>query len=273
MVRLRGKNQIENFRQVAERLVSRISPLEGVVGIVFLGGLVRGFADKFSDVDLIVFLSKKDDELKRHIRKIGLDEEQRSGLDVDLEIHFLADFRKWRLDEIVMWDFSKAEIVFDPKEEISKLLSSKLRVSEHFWLRRIAVGAEYVKWYCCPPRENIGTISEAWIDRGGLVSAHYCLNYVIDLVLGIVFALNREFLPAQKWRVFYSYNLSWLPRDYRRLIEEAMTVKSLSEHDLKRRIRVLRKLWRDIAPKIEQETGLTLDSLSKYFVEIELHQT
>jgi hypothetical protein len=34
----------------------------------------------------------------------------------------------------------------------------------------------------------------------------------------------------------------------------------------------IERLWLGIIPKIEEETGLTLDSLSRYFVETELHQ-
>ena len=49
MFKLKGKNQIRKFRRVAEDLALKISSLEGVSGIVFIRGLVRGFADKFSD--------------------------------------------------------------------------------------------------------------------------------------------------------------------------------------------------------------------------------
>lgn len=272
MVELRGKNQIRRFRHAAERLVSQMSPFEGVAGIVYMGGLTRGFADKFSDVDIVVFLNRADDELNKRIRKMSVDEQRRSGIDIDLMVHPLTDFRKWKLDEPTIWDYSKAEVVFDRSKEVSKILKKKLRVSRSFWIRRIAEYAEYLKWYCCPPREDVGTIAEAWIDRGNLVSAHYCLNYSIDLLLGIVFALNREFLPAPKWRVFYSNSLKWLPTDFGRLIDEAMITKNFSKTDLSRRMSAIRKLWREIIPKIEQDTGLTLDSLSKYYVDAVLHQ-
>jgi hypothetical protein len=45
--------------------------------------------------------------------------------------------------------------------------------------------------------ENAGTIAEAWVDRGDMLSAHYCLNYSIELLVKTVFALNKEFLPHQ----------------------------------------------------------------------------
>lgn len=84
-----------------------------------------------------------------------------------------------------------ADIAFDPNGMIRQLLDEKLIVSDEFWIRRIAVCGEYLKGYCCPSSEGVSTMAEAWIDRGDLLSAQYCLNYSLDTVLRIVFALNK----------------------------------------------------------------------------------
>jgi hypothetical protein len=52
-----------------------------------------------------------------------------------------------------------------------------------------------------------------------LISAYYCLNYGVDLLVRVIFALNKEFLPAPKWRMFYSYRLEWLPEDHVKLLK------------------------------------------------------
>jgi len=272
MVKPRGKNQIAKFRRVAERLVDRILHFDGLAGIIFIGGLARGFADKYSDVDVIVFLSRKDDGLSRQIRIIGSEESRLSNIDVDLEVHSLAEFKKWKLDGVVMWDFSKAEIVFDSKGEVAKVFKRKFSVPESYWVHQIAVCAEHLKWYCCPPNKDVGTIAGSWIDRGDLASAHYCLNYALDLMLQMVYALNREFAPAPKWRVFYIDSLKWVPPDFSRHIHDFVVVKSLSIDDFRRRLGIINEIWRHIVPKIEQETHLTLDLLSKHFVETVLGQ-
>jgi predicted nucleotidyltransferase len=272
VVKLKGKNQVRRFRRVAEGLVSKISSFKGVTGIVFIGGLVRGFADRFSDVDIIVFLSGRDEGLRRRIRGLGVGEQRRFGVDVDLEVHFLEDFRRWKWDEVDKWEFSRAEIVFDLKGEVGKVFGEKLRVSEGFWVKRVVVCGEYLKWYCCPPREGVGTVAESWVERGDLVAAHYCLTYGVDLLVRIVFALNREFLPAPKWRIFYSYGLKWLPENYRGFLGEAMLVKSFSVEDFGRRLKVIRELWCGVLPKIKEETGLTAELISKCYVEKVLHQ-
>ena len=270
--RLKGKNQIRLFRQAAQRLVSKITVSKNIAGVIFLGGLARGFADKYSDVDIIALINKQDQLLRRQIPDIGLEERKSSGLEVDLEIHCLTAFQRWKWDETDRWDFSHAEIFYDPRGQIRKLFNVRLKVSERFWVKRIVTCAEYMKWYCCPPTASVCTITEAWVDRGDLLSAHYCLNYAIDLLLKTVFALNKEFLPPPKWRAFYFRNLNWLPSNHG-LLKDAINVKRLTVEDLNRRLKSLREIWQVILVKVQEETGLSSDQITTYYVERVLHQT
>jgi len=80
-------------------------------------------------------------------------------------------------------------------------------------------------------------------------------------------------LPAPKWRMFYSYSLKWQPMNYKKLIKEAMIMRSFSARDFNRRLKTIREIWHKIVPKIEDETGLTPDQISKYYVEKILRQT
>jgi predicted nucleotidyltransferase len=270
---LKGENQIEGFRKVAGELISRIVRCKGVAGVVFIGGLVRGFADRFSDVDVIVFMSKEDEKLRKRICEVGVETEKRWKADVDLEVHYLEDFKKWKWDEADRWEFSRADVVFDPNGEVKKVFREKLRLPRDFWVRRIAVCAEYLKWYCCPPRRGVGTIAEAWIERGDLTSAQYCLSYGVELLIKMVFALNKEFLPAPKWRLFCSYALRWLPEDYEELVRQALIISEFSLEDFNRREKAIRDLWLESKRRIEEETGLSLKQLSEYYVEKVLHQS
>jgi len=270
--KLKGENRIELFRKAAENLVSNISSLEGVTGIIVIGGVVRGFVDRISDVDITVFLDRRDRNLRVQIRKISLEEERRSKIEADLEIHFLEDFEEREWDEAQKWEFSRAEIRYDPEGKVKKVFEKKLRPPEEFWVERIVVWTEYLTWYCCPPREDVGTVSGAWIERGDMTSAHYCVTYAVDVLINMLYALNREFLPAPKWRLFYSHELRWLPKGYSRLIEQAMITRSFSVKEFNRRLTAVRQLWREVLPKIEDETGFTLEQITQYFVEKVLHQ-
>jgi len=71
----------------------------------------------------------------------------------------------------------------------------------------------------------------------------------------------------------YSYSLPWLPDSYRKLIEQAMNAKRLSLTEIKRRLEAIREMWHKILPKLEEETGMTQDQLSKYYVTEILGQT
>jgi predicted nucleotidyltransferase len=152
--RLKGRNRIGYFRKVAAEFASKIRVHDGVAGILFIGGLVRGFADEFSDLDIVVFLKGKNEGLKKRLIELWLEAEHRHNIEIDFEIHFIEDFMRLALDEADKWEFSKAKIIFDPNEEIRKALTAKLKVSKHFWTKRIVIYAEYLKWYCCPTKKD-----------------------------------------------------------------------------------------------------------------------
>lgn len=272
MPHLQGENQIVRLRQTAEKLALRIYNVQDVAGVVFTGGLARGFMDEYSDIDIMVFLRKENNVTRKQIRQIDSEEQQLADVDMDVEVHTIEAYMKKKWNEIDRWSFSKADIVFDSNDVVKQLFDGKLIVSNEFWIRRIAVCGEYVKWYCCPFSEGVDTMAEAWIDRGDLLSAQYCLNYSLDAMLNIVFALNKEFVPPAKWKLFYSYNLRWLPANYKTLIEEILTTQTFSEGNFQRRLKALRTLWRGILPKIGKETGLKPDTISKYYVEKILRQ-
>ena len=272
MKRLHGENKIVQFKEIADQLKLKICSFEGISGIVFMGGLTRDFADSYSDVDVTVFLAEKDESLRKNVEKIGSEMRLRLGVDVDLEVHFLEDFKTRKWSEIAKWDFAHAKVAFDRNGDIKKLLKTKLTVPKSYWMKKIVVYGEYLEWYCCSPKENDETLADIWVRRGDLTSAHYCVNYAMTLLIRIIFALNKEFLPPPKWEIFYSYGLKWLPRNYEKLIDSILTVKSISKPELNRRLRAARELWHEILPKMKEETGLTPELIPKQYVKHVLKQ-
>jgi len=59
--------------------------------------------------------------------------------------------------------------------------------------------------------------------------------------------------------------------NYGELIKEAMIAKDFSAIEFNRRLKAIRCLWRETAPKIEKETGLTPQEISRYYVAKILH--
>jgi predicted nucleotidyltransferase len=273
MVYLKGRNRILEFQEAADKISSRVSALDGVVGIVLLGGLSRGFADESSDVDIIVFLNKTDDDLRRLVGQIGQDEQRRTGIEVDLEVHRLEDFERRRWTEVDRWDFSIAKVVLDSSGDVNKMISSKLKVPEHFWVRRVVICAEYMKWYCCPPNDDASSIAETSVERGDPVTAHYCINYGLDLLVRTLFALSKTFLPPPKWRILYSRDLPWLPTKYEDALGKLLTIKNLSRKEIDRRLGLIRELWSEVSARIMKDMALSPETVSRYYIEKVLHQT
>ena len=269
--KLSGTNRIREFRQVAEKLTAQITDNQNVIGIVFIGGLARGFVDQSSDLDGMVFLDDKNEALEKHIREIVESKSKKFNIEIDLEIHLLDNFKKHKWNEIEKWDFSHAEIAYDKEGQIRRIIDAKLKTSKEFWLRRLVQCAEYMKWYCCPPSDKIGTVAEAWVNRGDPVSAHFCVSYAVELILKTVFALNKGFMPPPKWSVFYLRNLNWLPKNYA-LLNDAMKTDDLSVDDLRRRLKAVRKIWAEILLKIKSETGFGPREIDRYYVEQILNQ-
>ncbi|RDE12717.1 MAG: hypothetical protein C4K47_07315 [Candidatus Thorarchaeota archaeon] len=272
MIHLAGKNMISVFQKSAGSIVSQVSVLDGIAGIVLLGGLTRGFADKHSDLDIMVFLTEANGGLRSAIRRIANDEQKKTGTEVDLEIHPLEGFERRRWTEVDRWDFCSAKVVFDATGKVDKMIHAKLAVPEEFWVKRVVVCSEHLKWYCCPPSDDVSTIVETSIERGDLTAAHYCLNYGLELLIRILFALNKAFLPPPKWRIIYSKELRWHPANYETALEEILRIRSLSKTEIERRLKLIRELWSETAARIMSDMALSPQMISKYYVEKVLHQ-
>jgi predicted nucleotidyltransferase len=156
MAKLQGRNQIRKFEQIAKKLKSEIVTYEGVTGVIFIGGLVRGFADSYSDIDIIVFLDRKDEHLRKQLKQMGSDEQKRSSIDIDLEVHFLEAFARQKWNETDRWDFSQARIVFDPQRKIKKLFDEKLRLPRGCWMKRIVIFGGIPQMVLLPAERGYG---------------------------------------------------------------------------------------------------------------------
>jgi hypothetical protein len=227
--------------------------------------------DKFSDLDITIILETSDASLKQRIRKIRA-KEQLKNLDLDLEFYSLADFKAKVWDDMDRWEYSHAKIIFDFEGKTRKVIANKLKVPRSFWTKRIAVDVEHLKWYCCPLDESVRTISEAWVEREDLTAAHYCLNNASEVMLELAFALNKEFLPAPKWRLYYSYKLRRLPEGFKEDMMEVMKVDSISLDEFNRRLKLLQMMWSKIKPLVEKKTNLTTAQLHTIYVKNILKQ-
>ena len=235
---------------IAEEFASKFKR-EGVVGIVFLGGIARGYFDRFSDIDVIIF--------KRRNVDLGVRNEyefEYKGFLIDYEIVNYEDMVESEWDMEMRWSFSKVKIFYDPEGKIRSLIDKKvyLREEERKWL--IIEGVTQSDWYC-------NVVSELWIYRNDPISAHYSIYYALEELVKAIFMLNNELLPASKWRVYLVQRLKWLPKEFNEKMREVLLVKDFSLKELERRRKALNYLWQQVLPKAEREVGMKFSEFKK----------
>ena len=121
------------------------------------------------------------------------------------------------------------QILLDKKGLVQSLLRRKLKFTSSERRRIILENLLFLE-------DRIESARTVWPKRGHIASAHYAVTMGVEHLVKVLFAYNRQFLPSDKWRVYYSCHLAWLPRSYRKKLTEIMEVKGVTCADLKRRV-------------------------------------
>jgi len=247
------ENLAREHKMVAEAYTKTVlSELKEVVGVVLLGGAARGYADKLSEIDIAIFLT-------RGIEKLPKGEHRWRGylLDNGLCIYGREAAADWSQE--MRQAFSEGKMLLDRKGLVRSLLRRKLKfgTSER---RRIIL--ENLLFF----EDRIEDAESIWPKRGHIQSAHYAVNMGVENLLKILFAYNRRFLPSEKWRLYYSYYLPWLPREYHELVTQTMKAQAITYADLKRRVANLKRLSVAVRRKLEKENMLP-KNIYRYCVE------
>jgi predicted nucleotidyltransferase len=229
----RGPNFADEYRELARQLARRYAVMEGVVGVVLTGGLTFGEADRYSDVDLIVYLYEQ--SLRTwYFGEAPLPEGESiyRGLRLDLSYRdFRAEQgREWTPRDL--WSVSRAEILYDPEGLVAELLEGKLRITDEAFELQALERAAYI-------RRLLDRIVPGWLYRGEVPAAHHVLNRSADQLIGLVHLINRQYIPGDDWNVALSEELAWAPADFRARIEQALVAEALSSAEASRRRYIL----------------------------------
>lgn len=236
----------EQYRRQARGLAQRFAIMEGVVGVVLVGGLTFGEGDRYSDVDLIVYLQQQ--SLRTwYFGEAPLPEGESRYHDLRLDTSY-RDFRSeqertWSPAEI--WKVSRAEILYDPEGLLRELLESKTG-SERGDIAHDALDQ------ATTVRFLLGRTVAAWLYRGEILAAHHVLNHAIDQFVGLLHCINERPMPGADWNVALLGQLEWRPERLEERLTEALTVHELTSAEASRRRHVLHRLlqecWNRIAP-------------------------
>ena len=234
---------LEKARRVAQDF-ARPYMCDGIVGIVFLGAIARGYFDAGADIDIAIF--------KKQAFEISLPDKFLMVEDLEVQI-WLSDYESeltmpWDMSK--RWTYSQGRIHYDPTGAIARLLAEKVPLGpeEKRWL--LMSGLCLSEWY-------INRLTALWVQRGSLVSAQHMffqgLNYFFDLL----FALNDQLVADMKWRYYCAEKLERLPKHFQERFQEIMLLREFSLEELERRKAAFMEMWRELLPIVEKEVGLS----------------
>jgi hypothetical protein len=241
----RGPDLSEEYWQHARQLARRYAVMEGVVGVVLIGELTFGEADRYSDVDLIVYLHQQ--SLRTwYFGEAPLPEGESRYHGLRLDVSY-RDFRVeqeriWTPTEC--WNVSRAEILYDPEGLVRELLDSKASRSSSGFEDEAIHRATYSRFL-------LDRTVPAWLYRGDAVSAHHVLNVASDQFIGLLYLMNQQFVPGDDWNVALLAELEWKPDRLEERLFEAMVAKELTTAEASRRrhllVRLLQDCWNRLA--------------------------
>ncbi len=221
---------------------------EDVVGIVFLGGIARGYFDGSADIDIGIF--------KRQGTEIPLKDKFYHVEGIEVQI-WLSDYESeitsvWDMPK--RWTYSQGQIYFDPQGKISELLQEKvpLRPEEKRWL--VMSGFTLSEWYA-------NRLTQLWIERGNIISAHHMFDQGIIYFFDMLFGLNNELVADMKWRYYCVEQLGLLPHNFQELLQETMILHAFTADELERRKRAFMAMWEDMRPGVEAEVRMTFEEM------------
>lgn len=219
-----------------------------VVGIVFLGAIVRGYFDRSADIDIALF--------KKQASEIALKDKFYKVDGIEVQI-WLSDYESeiassWDMSR--RWTYSQGQIYFDPQGKISRLLQQKvpLQPEERKWL--IMSGFTLSEWY-------VNRLTQLWIERGNIVSAHHMFDQGMNYFFDMLFGLNHELVADMKWRYYCVEQLKRLPGNFQERIKDTMTLHSLTIDELERRKRTFMEMWEEMKPVVEDEVQMSFEEM------------
>ena len=238
---------LEKATRVAKEFVQPFVRDE-MVGIVFLGAIVRGYFDHSSDID-IAFFKKQGADFPLTNKFLQIE---------DLEVQcWVSNYESeltnsWDMSR--RWAYSQGQIYSDPSGKISQLLKEKvpMQPEEKKWL--MMSGLTLSEWY-------INRLTQVWVERGNITSAHHMFDQGLNYFFDMLFGLNNQLVADMKWRYYCVEQLEQLPHNFQENIKNAMTLHSLSIEELERRQTAFMEMWREMKPIIENEVQMTFDEM------------
>lgn len=252
--RIKTKNKKAVIRKRIMPYIQRLKGQDYVEGVVLLGGLSntpnRNFMDKFSDVDMAIFIKGSRsqfngiDKLPDFEFHIPLDHEL---LEVNVHQQFMEDEKE------AFWDEGKkeaytytSEIIYDESGRVKELIDHKVAFDEKYRSLRLSIILSQYYWLV-----NINPLRQ--VERGYILNGMDLLNTGLDLLIEGIYLYNRRYRPHPKWRIEIAKDLAWTPTDFVENLKDAFTVSAINQKEILRRREVLTSMFSKLEAKVKED--------------------
>ena len=262
-----SQNQCDAFREKAKGFAERFAACEGVVGVLLTGGAARGYADRYSELDLAVYLTQPhfDDWTRYGEAPFPEGDSWQEGWHVDFDYSCYEDEMAAEWEHGKRWDHSYAVVLYDPQGLMREMLEKKAVLTpeekDRLTMRHLVLYGEY---FC-------DLVTPSWLHRGDVLAAHHGLNTALDSLIRAVFLANDELIPFEKWTLNLSYTLAWAPPGWREKVEQALLVREISPADVERRRALIGDLLAACKGRLVTTTAEGLDAIEARKLEMLRH--
>ena len=262
------KNYQKKYEQVASKYVKDyFQKIPGFRGMILRGGVGRGTADEFSDIDFTCIF-------EGDIRKISLKYSLKKGMHLYNGLMFsgryisLDEFGKNEWSEKMKHAYSYVRFVFCT-EAVKKIIAEKIRISNKEQIRRVVANIIELGEICKVYEKYRGfeMFSEIYKNyhRAEIISANLEIDRAIKYLKNVVFDLNKMHYPEEKsyYTRFFS-DLAIKPKGFDEKIFKIMEMPR-NRSVLNVKISMLVSLSRELIDFCESKLSLP-NSIYKYLM-------
>lgn len=272
---MKASQPTEKKRQELLLVIERfVQPVPAFRAIVAVGSVGTGRARDASDIDAIVFM----DPVDRYIlpteaiwcpwddtfHSIFTDDRhiQRDGIQLDL---MYRDLRQWSQEAFEWPEPDKAGLAagwfaFDRDGTVEPLVRRRTEYDESTRTARLDAFLPAID------AELAGTRpAETW-DRHGPVVAFRRLDYVVDAIVGGLFAYNRRFRSHRNRETCLLVQLPWLPRNFAERFRGALQSSSTGKRGFLERAGAAQEIGEDLMRQLQVDGEYGTDPISQAFI-------
>lgn len=269
MHEVRGDYHTNDYLVFAERYVADVfKKIPGFLGMIVRGGVGRGTADHFSDIDFTCIFDCEDIDSIKQVYGLKLGMHIYSGIMFSGRYISLKSFSGdiWSSKMKHAYSFVKL-ICCDSR--IEDIIKRKVHISEDDQKKRLVANiielGEICKVYDCYRKFNMfSEIYKQW-HRGEVIAPQMEIDRALRYIKNIIFDLNLIHYPEEK--NYYSHffqKMSIQPRHFDEKIEEILLYPRDATH-LNARLSKTILLARDVINFCEQHISLP-DDIYGYFM-------